>query len=331
MRLASRIEAAFGMPVPLAMLLDQTTIASLATALRAGGTEAAWTPLATLARHGSGAPLFLFPGAGGNVLAFEPLVRRLAGTRPVYGIQAVGLDGHTPPYTDVPTMAAVMLTAIETAADTHPVLLAGHSFGGSLAFEVARQLRARGTTVGWLGIFDTPAPIFDAEDVTQSWSETDWVRRLAGDIEQMTGARLGVDAALTAHGVIATDGARAFEVLAERLVATGWWPADAPRYALAGYLNVYRANLATRYRAPASALDVPLTLFTAAVQDLHGTTPAAAAVQQQPGWGWPHLVRGVSQQEVPGDHLGMLTEPHVAALAEAVRAALAPAPHAVSI
>ena len=330
-RLASRIEAAFGMPVPLAMLLDQTTIASLATALRAGGTEAAWTPLATLARHGSGAPLFLFPGAGGNVLAFEPLVRRLAGTRPVYGIQAVGLDGHTPPYTDVPTMAAVMLTAIETAAGTHPVLLAGHSFGGSLAFEVARQLRARGTTVGWLGIFDTPAPIFDAEDVTQSWSETDWVRRLAGDIEQMTGARLGVDAALTAHGVIATDGARAFEVLAERLVATGWWPADAPRHALAGYLNVYRANLATRYRAPASALDVPLTLFTAAVQDLHGTTPAAAAVQQQPGWGWPHLVRGVSQQEVPGDHLGMLTEPHVAALAEAVRAALAPAPHAVSI
>jgi len=328
-RLASRIEAAFGVPVPLALLLDQTTIASLATTLRAGGTEAAWTPLATLSRHGSGAPLFLFPGAGGNVLAFEPLIRRLAGTRPLYGIQAVGLDGHTPPYTDVPTMAAAMLTAIETAAGTHPVLLAGHSFGGSLAFDVARQLRARGTAVGWLGIFDTPAPIFDAEDVTLSWSETDWVLRLAGDIEQMTGARLGVDLALAAHGVVATDGARAFEVLAERLVATGWWPADAPRHALAGYLNVYRANLATRYRAPASELDVPVTLFTAAVQDLHGTTPAAAAVQQQPGWGWPQLVRDVSRQEVPGDHLGMLTEPHVAALADAVRAALAPAPFSV--
>jgi thioesterase domain-containing protein len=32
---------------------------------------------------------------------------------------------------------------------------------------------------------------------------------------------------------------------------------------------------------------------------------------------------------VPGDHLGMLTEPHVAALADAVRAALAPAPFSV--
>jgi amino acid adenylation domain-containing protein/non-ribosomal peptide synthase protein (TIGR01720 family) len=322
-RLASRMESTFGVPVPIATLLAQASIATLAEQLRAGGTEAAWTPLVRLSGSGTGAPLFLFPGAGGNVLAFEPLARRLAGTRPLYALQAVGLDGRTPPYTDVPSMAAAAVPAIEAAAGTSPVLLAGHSFGGALAFEAAQQLRARGTPVAWVGMLDTPAPVFAPEAYTAQWSEVDWVRRLARDIESMTGASLALEAALDATRVAPHDAEGAFAALVECLVASGWWPASAPRRALAGYLAVYRANLTTHYQVQTAVHDVPVTLFTAADQDIAHSTTAVRAVQAQHGWGWTQLAERVTVVPVPGDHLGMLTEPHVTALAAAVHAALA--------
>lgn len=321
-RLASRIEATFGVSVPLAAFFDHATIAQLASMIRSGGVEAAWKPLVAMSGGGKSAPLFLFPGAGGNVMAFEPLVRRLAGTRPIYGLQAVGLDGHTAPLTDVREMARVVVPAIEEAAGASPVLLVGHSFGGPLAFEVAQQLRARGTPVAWLGIFDTPAPIFDAEPITAQWTEADWIRRIASDIEIMTGITLGVDDALRTTPLADADADVAFTVLADRLTAAGWWPINAPRRALAGYLAVYRANLTTQYRAVRAEHPVPITLFTAQEQD-HTTTAAAVRdVQEEPGWGWQRVMPAVTTVPVPGDHLTMLIEPQVAVLAAALHTAV---------
>ena len=43
--------------------------------IRSGGTEP---------------PLFLLPGAGGNVIYFYKLAHELAPARPVYGLQAIG-------------------------------------------------------------------------------------------------------------------------------------------------------------------------------------------------------------------------------------------------
>ena len=320
-RLASRIEAAFNIPVPLATFFDHTTIAQLASMIRAGGAEAAWTPLVAMSGGGKGAPLFLFPGAGGNVLAFEPLVRRLVGTRPIYGLQAVGLDGRTAPLTDVRAMASAVVPAIEAAAGTAAVLLAGHSFGGPLAFEVAQQLRARGTPVAWLGIFDTPAPLVDAEPITAEWTEADWVRRIARDVETMTGTSLGVEEALRSTPLAEVNREAAFAVLADRLTGSGWWPADAPRQALAGYVAVYRANLTSHYRAMPARYHVPITLFTAREQDDVNSSATVRALQREPGWGWRSVMPVVSIAAVPGDHLTMLTEPHVAALASAVTSA----------
>ena len=320
-RLASRIEAAFNIPVPLATFFDHTTIAQLASMIRAGGAEAAWTPLVAMSGGGKGAPLFLFPGAGGNVLAFEPLVRRLVGTRPIYGLQAVGLDGRTAPLTDVRAMASAVVPAIEAAAGTAAVLLAGHSFGGPLAFEVAQQLRARGTPVAWLGIFDTPAPLVDAEPITAEWTEADWVRRIARDVETMTGTSLGVEEALRSTPLAEVNREAAFAVLADRLTGSGWWPADAPRQALAGYVAVYRANLTSHYCAMPARYPVPITLFTAREQDDVNSSATVRALQREPGWGWRSVMPVVSIAAVPGDHLTMLTEPHVAALASAVTSA----------
>jgi thioesterase domain-containing protein len=61
-------------------------------------------------------------------------------------------------------MAADYVAAI-TAANPHgPYALAGYSFGGIIAFEMARQLLAAGREVKFLGLFDTYAEQSDYHD-----------------------------------------------------------------------------------------------------------------------------------------------------------------------
>ncbi|MBA3949138.1 MAG: amino acid adenylation domain-containing protein, partial [Acidobacteria bacterium] len=104
-KLASAIHREFGRALPLAELLSHSTIERLAVLLQRGEDPNDWRPLVEI-RRGSGAtPLFLLPGAGGNVIYFHALARHLAATRPVYGLQAVGLDGRTTPLATVEAIA----------------------------------------------------------------------------------------------------------------------------------------------------------------------------------------------------------------------------------
>lgn len=74
------------------------------------------------------------------------------------------LFGIEPPDTDGPLPVAVdgwiehhrrHLATLPTAA---PYRLAGFSFGGVVALEIARQLQAEGSEVAWLGLIDTLRP-----------------------------------------------------------------------------------------------------------------------------------------------------------------------------
>ena len=55
-------------------------------------------------------------------------------------------------------MAAEYAAAVEAAAPDGPYLLGGWSFGGIVAFEMARQLRERGRPVALLALLDSWSP-----------------------------------------------------------------------------------------------------------------------------------------------------------------------------
>jgi thioesterase domain-containing protein len=103
--------------------------------------------LIALAVHGTRAPLFLVPGVGGNVLAFTLLAKLLDGERPVYGLQARGLDGVEQPFDSVPAMAEHHVRQIRLAHPRGPYLIGGACTGGVIAYEMARQLRVQGEHV----------------------------------------------------------------------------------------------------------------------------------------------------------------------------------------
>src|SRR5262249_36501747 len=71
------------------------------------------------------------------------------------GLQPRGLDGTQPPFRQIEDMAAHYLQEISTLQPAGPYYLGGLSSGGTIAFEMAQQLRRRGQSVALLVLFDT--------------------------------------------------------------------------------------------------------------------------------------------------------------------------------
>ncbi|WP_437524973.1 amino acid adenylation domain-containing protein [Sorangium sp. So ce726] len=103
-------------------------------------------------------PLFLIPPLGGTVHLYRPLVQRLGGELPVYGIQPTGVEPNEPGFASamsVPAIAARYVEEILSVRPEGPYLLGGHSAGGVVAYEMAQQLLAQGRKVPLLLLLDT--------------------------------------------------------------------------------------------------------------------------------------------------------------------------------
>lgn len=85
-------------------------------------------------------------------------MRRLGDDQPAWGLQEYGLEGRGWPDWSVGRAARRHLTAIRHIQPRGPYTLLGYSFGGLVAYETARRLRAAGEEVVLLGTFDTVLP-----------------------------------------------------------------------------------------------------------------------------------------------------------------------------
>ncbi|MEO6968568.1 MAG: amino acid adenylation domain-containing protein, partial [Rhodanobacteraceae bacterium] len=190
-RVFQRAQEITGVNLPLATLLTAPTVAGQAAAFRAAGaaeprtapqqvvvtdksTRDPWAPLVPFQPLGTRSPLFCVHAVGGNVLNYVPLAKALGPEQPFYGLQAIGLDGITPPLDSLPVMASRYIAEIRKVQPHGPYLLAGGSMGGMIAYEMACQLRAGNEEVALLALFDTFGPgnrLFEIER--------------AGSVEQM--------------------------------------------------------------------------------------------------------------------------------------------------
>lgn len=159
-RLAVEIEKLLGHKVPIATFFHSPTVELLARRLTDENWAPPWSSLVPLQPQGSKPPFFLVHGWGGSVYGQGQLglARRFSSDQPVYGIQAVGLDGKAPRHTTVEAMAAHYVQEICSFQPTGPYYLGGYSMGGLIAFEVAQQLYRHGHRVALLALLDS-API----------------------------------------------------------------------------------------------------------------------------------------------------------------------------
>lgn len=151
----SRIEKAFKVKLPLAILFEAPTIAELARILHREISESGCSSLVAIQPCGSRPPFFCIHGAGGNVLMYHDLSHHLGPDQPFYGLQSQGLDGASSPLTRIEDMAALYVKEIRKVRPHGPYFLGGYCMGGTIAFEMARQLDAEGETIALLALFDT--------------------------------------------------------------------------------------------------------------------------------------------------------------------------------
>ena len=91
--------------------------------------------------------------------------------QPFYGIFHQGEDGHPIQWRTVEEMATHYNQELRSARPHGPYFLAGYSFGGMIAYEMAQQLKAAGEDVPVLVIFDMYDPV---EYRKVSSSEVPW-------------------------------------------------------------------------------------------------------------------------------------------------------------
>jgi len=111
-------------------------------------------------------PVFWIHGGLGGVGAYVKLAQRIQ--RPFYGIQARGYMSDRTPISGVKEKASYYLRIIRAVQPEGPYHLGGYSYGGTLAYEVTRQLQALGESVSSIVMLDSRADTENKSDADTS-------------------------------------------------------------------------------------------------------------------------------------------------------------------
>ncbi|MEM9684153.1 MAG: alpha/beta fold hydrolase, partial [Pseudomonadota bacterium] len=150
-----QVEKTLGRTLPRSLLFEARTVAEMAE--RIASAESAGC-VVQIRAEGERPIFFCVHDVLGEVFNLGPLADSVGDDQPFYGLRLAGLDGAETPLARVEHMAARYIDEIRKLQPAGPYYLGGYSMGGMIAYEMARQLRAAGDTVGMLALLDTYLP-----------------------------------------------------------------------------------------------------------------------------------------------------------------------------
>ena len=118
-------------------------------------------------------------------MMFQTLAEYMSREQPIFALQAKGLNGEDEPIDRMEDIAAHYVSELLEHNPNGPYAIAGYSFGGLIAFEMAKQLKAMGKEVAMLGMFDTIVqPYITKAMDTRNFSEkiTDKFKKVTWDV-----------------------------------------------------------------------------------------------------------------------------------------------------
>ena len=161
--MAAKIYKEFAVHMPLVQVFNTPTIRGLAEYLKEAGNESTINGDFQFVRLKKGSltnpkHLFLVHDGSGEVEGYVEFCRRLELNIDCWGIHAEKLAGYAPGNLRIEAMAENYIKKIKTLQGQGPYHIAGWSLGGTTAFEMAFQLEAKGETVSFLSLIDSPGP-----------------------------------------------------------------------------------------------------------------------------------------------------------------------------
>jgi thioesterase domain-containing protein/acyl carrier protein len=162
-RLITRIAKTYRIDLELCILFQARTVRKLAAAIRtkieaAGAEGRKFSSLVPIQPQGSKLPFFCVHAMGGDVIFYEQLARALGTDQPFHAFQSPLVSHKDVAETSVEELASIYIRDLRAFYPQGPYLIGGASFGGLIAFEMARQLHAQGATPSLLVLFDTAVP-----------------------------------------------------------------------------------------------------------------------------------------------------------------------------
>jgi len=243
--------------------------------------------LVPIQTEGAKLPLFCVHPGGGTVLCYLHFSRLLGPERPFYGLQCPGIDGVREPLATIEEMAEEYVAAVRQVQPHGPYAIAGWSVGGVLAYEMAQRLRASGDDVRLLAIMDSGV-LYACAIVTALFPK--------GEIGILDMLRLSSPEQLSEFR--------------RRSAPARLIPDDADERLARQIFHLFTSNMHAVLNYRPESYEGKLTLFQA----------SEGIVKQrfEPAREWPRLCDDVEVHMVPGNHLTLIQEPHVEALARAL-------------
>lgn len=331
-RVWAQIEQRFSSTLPLSTLMTEPTIEQLAPLLSPSGQLQERQSIVLIRPGGSKPPVFLIHDGEGEVLLYRNLANYLSAEHPVYGIQPYSRPGCPILHTRIEDMAAYYLDRIRQVQPAGPYLLGGLCVGGTLAFEIARQLQSQGETVDMVALIDTA----DVEAPRSSLVANQRLSRVSQSLGQNQQPSLR-QLLCTFH----TLGQKAYNLISYEVLTKVQKTQNQVKMALfRHYLDQglpvprFVQNIPVRVAmqfsqneyAPQDPYKGKVALFRATEKSsvFDGTdiddTPYIEKYSD-PLLGWEKRVtEGVDVYDIPGGHSSMLQEPNAVVIAEKMQA-----------
>lgn len=305
-RLMARIQQQFNVVLPLAILIESDTIATLAERIETDSNETQRTqsPLVQLRAGDKPSPIFLVHPVGGNVLCYRGLVNQLQELNcPFYGLQSVSheVTGQAAQTQDLETIAARYVKAITELPHNGSYSLGGWSMGGVIAAEMARQLISAEKSVNHLFMLDSPAPLdhrMPDEAECIQWffhdfqgSDSIWLQ----DYAQQNPLHW---AAVLEHAIN------------EKLL-----PAGTSNNELDALYTLFTTNLHALRNYHARPVKDVKNVWVARAQQQPIKELQYHAAAEDPAWGWRDYIQGpMHVSTIAGDHYSILAEENLPGL-----------------
>ncbi|CZT29110.1 amino acid adenylation [Pseudomonas cerasi] len=319
-RLVSLLQKA-GVSLTLAELFQHPSVAALAGLLdqRPGSPDEA-REVITVRAGGSESPLFLLHDFTGLDAYFPVLGQHLQGDFPIYGLPGIGLGQQQ--LRTMECLAARMVERIRQVQPRGPYRLAGWSFGGVLAYEVATQLLGMDEAVTFLGLIDSYVPRLTDQGKAR-WQGPDLLeRQLLSHCTAHWQAQAGEGAARLARLTSLSEQAPLpdFATLLQLCRDEGLLYEElalASDQQLHHYLDREVAHGQALAHYQLEPLSLPIHLFRAEQRPM-------APIGSSSTLGWGEILSRNQLQcvDVPGDHMTMMQAPHVAVLGLSIVQAL---------
>ena len=285
------VEEEFGRPLSATIFAAGATVRAMANEPQSATLRDRGPSIVPIQPHGSRPPLFCLL-RGGSIVTARHFAPALGLDQPIFGIWYPAMHGSGNVAGSIEDIATACVAVIREAQRDGPYFLFGHSLGGLVMYDVARQLTEAGEVVALLAMADSAHPRF----IPPAW-------RL-----RVYHLRRGLGWAFTRKG------RKRLRNQMSRAIARV--PPSRRERVLGSDVRFDRAAVLARER---NFHPCPTTWPTAIL-----ATNQWHAYGKGPDLGWAPLLQAQRTSDlIPGSHDSMIGEPHVhvlaARLAERVR------------